>query len=111
MAYDLGLAQRVRALLGDEHVVEKKMFGGLAFLLEGHMALAVSGQGGLMVRVGPDEVESLLGEPGTDEVVMGKGRPMRGWLRVSDDVLADDEALGPWVTRAVDVVRTLPPKA
>ena len=110
MAYDGELAQRVRELLRDELVVEKAMFGGLAFLVHGHMALAVSSQSGLMVRVDAAELESLLAGPGTDEVVMGRGRPMRGWLRVSADVLDDDDELAAWVTRGLDVVAALPPK-
>ncbi|NHC15898.1 TfoX/Sxy family protein [Motilibacter deserti] len=110
MAYDQELAQRVRAVLDDEPTVEKKMFGGLAFLVHGHMAVAVSGQGGIMVRVDPQHLEDLLAEPGADEVVMGQGRVMRGWLRVSDGVLADDVQLAGWVTRGLDVVKALPPK-
>ena len=108
MAYDQELAQRVRELLKGEAVAEKAMFGGLAFLVDGHMAVAV-GQDDVMVRVEAAQLHDLLGEPGTDEVVMGS-RVMRGWLRVADEAVEDDEQLGIWVTRGLDVVRTLPPK-
>ncbi|NHC46889.1 TfoX/Sxy family protein [Motilibacter aurantiacus] len=110
MAYDGELAQRVRALLDGEPVVEKRMFGGLAFLVDGHMAVAVGGRGGLMARVPPEQLEALLAEPGTDEVVMGQGRRMRGWVTIDDEALGDDVALRAWVTRGLDVVRALPPK-
>jgi len=105
VSYDEDLAHRIRALLGEEAgVTEKKMFGGLAFLVDGHMAVAASGQGGLMVRVDPAETEALLAEPGAAPFEM-RGRPMDGWLRVTGDV-----ALDPWVERGVAFVRTLPPK-
>ena len=110
MPYDRELAQRVRVLLGDEPFAEKAMFGGLAFLVHGHMAVAVGAEGDLMVRVDRAQLPDLLTEPGTDEVVMGQGRVMRGWLRVEGKALADEETLGAWVTRGLDVVDTLPPK-
>ncbi|HET7311524.1 MAG TPA: TfoX/Sxy family protein [Mycobacteriales bacterium] len=108
MAYDEALAERIRAMLPDEPVTEKKMFGGLAFLVGGNMSVAASGQGGLMVRVDPEETESLLRERGAEPMEM-RGRTMSGWLRVSADVL-DDEALQAWVDRGVGYARTLPPK-
>ena len=108
MAYDEALAERIRAMLPDEPVDEKKMFGGLAFLVGGNMSVAASGQGGLMVRVDPDETESLLRERGVAPMEM-RGRTMSGWLRVSDDVL-DDETLQAWVDRGVGYARTLPRK-
>lgn len=109
MAYDEELAARIRDLLVEEPVTEKKMFGGLAFLLGGHMSVAASGQGGLMVRVPPEQTGDLLQEPGAEEFEM-RGRAMQGWLRVDDAVLADDEVLAGWVTRGLDFARSLPPK-
>lgn len=109
MAYDVELAERIRELLAGEPVAEK-MFGGLAFLVGGNMSVAASGQGGLMVRVDPDETERLLAEPGAAEFDMAGRGPMKGWLRVSADVLDDDETLGAWVSRGVAFARTLPPK-
>ncbi|HET6817870.1 MAG TPA: TfoX/Sxy family protein [Mycobacteriales bacterium] len=109
MAYDEALAERVRAMLPDEPVTEKKMFGGLAFLVGGNMSVAASGQGGLLVRVDPDETESLLREPGADLMEM-RGRSMNGWLRVHPDVLDDDATLQRWVDRGVGYARTLPRK-
>jgi len=110
MAYDVELAERIREHLSGEPVTEKKMFGGLAFLLGGNMSVAASGQGGLMVRVDPNETEALLAEPGAAEFEMAGRGPMKGWLRVSPDVLGDDETLGAWVSRGVAYARTLPPK-
>ena len=110
MAYDVELAERVRALLAGEPVAEKKMFGGLAFLIGGNMSVAASGQGGLMVRVDPDDTEALLAEPGAAEFEMSGRGPMKGWLRVGAEVLDDDETLGAWVSRGVAYARTPPPK-
>jgi TfoX/Sxy family transcriptional regulator of competence genes len=109
MAYDEALAARIREHAAGEPVVEKKMFGGLAFLLGGHMAVAASGQGGLMVRVEPDQTAALLEEPGAAPFQM-RGRSMAGWLRVSTDAVADEEALGHWVERGLAYARSLPPK-
>ena len=107
MAYDEELADRLRALLGDRpDLTEKKMFGGLAFLIGGNMAIAASGQGGLLVRVDPDESDELTREPGVDVMVM-RGRAMAGWLRV--DATADED-LVPWVERGVGFASSLPPK-
>ncbi|MDQ1683768.1 MAG: hypothetical protein QOC82_505 [Frankiaceae bacterium] len=110
MAYDIELAARIRELVAGEPVQEKKMFGGLAFLVNGNMSVAASRQGGLMVRVDPSETEALLAEPGAAEFDMRGRGPMKGWLRVSADVLDDDETLGAWVSRGVAYARTLPPK-
>lgn len=110
MAYDVELAERIRALVAGEPIREKKMFGGLAFLLNGNMSVAASGQGGLMVRVDPAETDALLAEPGAAEFEMGERGPMKGWLRVDAGALDDDETLGAWVSRGVAYARTLPPK-
>ena len=114
MAYDVELADRVRDVLEttDEldvrsEVREKKMFGGLAFLVGGHMAVAVSGAGGLMLRVEPGEGAALLTEPGLAPMVM-RGREMDGWLRVSEEA-CEGEALRRWVGLGVARVRALPP--
>ena len=109
MAYDEDLAARIREQLSGETVTEKKMFGGLAFLIGGNMSVAASGQGGLMVRHDPADTEALLAEPGTSEFTMVGRGPMKGWLRVSSDVLSA-EVLGGWVRRGVDYARSLPPK-
>lgn len=110
MAYDEDLADRIRELTGRERgVEEKRMFGGLAFLLNGNMAVAVSGQGGLMVRVPPDDTEKLLQRAHTSPVVMA-GRETRGWLRVHADGVHTKRQLQSWVTRGVDYARSLPPK-
>ncbi len=85
VAYDEDLANRIRELIGaDADLTEQAMFGGLAFLIGGHMAVAASGQGGLLLRVDPDETEALLGRSHADPFVM-RGRRMRGWLRVDPE--------------------------
>ena len=110
MAYDEELADRIRAIVSSESdIAERKMFGGLAFLKGGHMAVAASGQGGILVRVDPEEVEAHLSEPGTSLMEM-RGRPMEGWLRVSDDVLESNEALSRWVDAGLSYAGRLPPK-
>jgi len=110
MAYDEELADRIRAeVAGEQGVTEMKMFGGLAFLIGGHMALAVSGQGGLMLRCEPGETEALLAEPGAAPMVM-RDKEMRGWLRVEDAAVTDDDALRTWVARGTAYARSLPPK-
>jgi TfoX/Sxy family transcriptional regulator of competence genes len=104
MPYDEALAARIRETIsGEFDVVEKKMFGGLAFLVGGHMAIAASGQGGMLVRVEPEDHDAFLAEPGAAPFEM-RGRPMRGWLRVDSDDVAT------WVNRGVDHARSLPPK-
>jgi TfoX/Sxy family transcriptional regulator of competence genes len=110
MPYDEHLAQRIRALLADaDGLTEKRMFGGLAFLIGGHMAVAAGSDGGLMVRVPPAETDALLEEPGAEPMVM-RGRAMEGWLRVRIESVADDGSLERWVSRGVGYARTLPPK-
>lgn len=109
MAYDDVLANRIRELLAHETVTEKRMFGGLAFLVGGHMAVAVSGRGGLMVRVPPDDTEALLAREHVEPMIMA-GRETRGWLRVSDEGVATKRRLESWVTRGVAYAKGLPPK-
>jgi TfoX/Sxy family transcriptional regulator of competence genes len=106
--YDEELADRLRELLAGERFTEKKMFGGLAFLIAGNMSVAASGQGGLLVRVDPAEDDTLLKEPGAAPMEMGGRGAMKGWLRISPDVLDDDETLGAWVSRGVTYARSLP---
>ena len=110
MAYDEALAARIREHAAGEPVVEKKMFGGLAFLLHGHMSVSASGQGGLLVRVDPADSDRLLAEPGVTLMQMGSRAPMDGWLRVAPEAVADDEALERWVERGLAFARSLPPK-
>ena len=110
MAYDDDLASRVRDLLGgDDDVREKTMFGGLAFLAGGHLAVAASGKGGLMVRVDPGETDALLAEPGVGPFEM-RGRALDGWLRVDADGVRTERQLAAWVERGVGYARSLPPK-
>lgn len=110
MTYDEELANRIRELLGGERGVdEKRMFGGLAFLVNGHMAVAASGKGGLMVRVPPDDTEELLTRDHVEPMVMA-GRETRGWLRVSDDGVKSKRQLQSWVARGLGYAKSLPPK-
>ena len=110
MAYDEELAERIRDVLGAEpDVSEMRMFGGLAFLIAGNMAVAASGQGGLMVRVDPGETEALLAEPHAAPFEM-RGKPMAGWLRVAAEGVETEAELEPWVERGVEYARSLPPK-
>jgi len=110
MAYDEALAQRIRDLLAAEDgVSEMRMFGGLAFLIGGNMAVAASGQGGLMVRVDPEQTEALLAEPHAQRFEM-RGREMAGWLRVDAEGVGTREELEPWVRRGVAYARSLPAK-
>jgi len=110
MAYDEELANRIRELVaGEPGVTEKRMFGGLAFLIAGNMSVAASGQGGLMVRVDPDETDALLERPNAQPFVM-RGREMKGWLRVDDEGVRTKRELEPWVKRGMAYARSLPPK-
>jgi TfoX/Sxy family transcriptional regulator of competence genes len=90
-------------------IVAKRMFGGLAFLVNGHLAVGASSKGGLMLRVEPAQTESLLAEPGAEPFEM-QGRPTAGWLRVALDGSASEDELGAWVDRGLAYARTLPPK-
>jgi TfoX/Sxy family transcriptional regulator of competence genes len=110
VAYDLEVAEHLRELLaGEPDVVEKRMFGGLAFLVAGHMAVTASGKGGLLLRVDPARTEELLADGRAGRFVMC-GREMDGWLRVDVDAQTPDDELNRWVRLGVDYVRTLPPK-
>jgi TfoX/Sxy family transcriptional regulator of competence genes len=110
MAYDDELADRIRELIaGEAGVTEKRMFGGLAFLIGGNMSVAASGQGGLMVRVDPDDTDALLDKPHAQPFVM-RGREMKGWLRVDDEGVRTEHQLEPWVKRGVAYARSLPAK-
>jgi hypothetical protein len=110
VAYDEGLAARIRELLaGEPDVTEQPMFGGLAFLVGGNMSVAASGQGGLMVRVDPDDTDALLTKPNAKRFEM-RGRPMQGWLRVDAEGVRTKRDLEPWVKRGVAYARSLPSK-
>ena len=109
MAYDEELAARVRDLVAPQPgVVERRMFGGLAFLVDGNLACSVT-RGGLMVRVGPDGAAAASAEPGVRPLDMG-GRPMKGWVLVDPDRLEGDDVLGGWVQRGAGFARSLPGK-
>jgi TfoX/Sxy family transcriptional regulator of competence genes len=110
MAYDTALADRIRELIAAERgVEEKQMFGGLAFLINGNMSVAVSSRGGLMVRVPPDQTEKLLTRDHVQPMVMA-GRETRGWLRVAVDGVKTTRQLQSWVRRGVDYAKGLPDK-
>ncbi|HEY7177244.1 MAG TPA: TfoX/Sxy family protein [Micromonosporaceae bacterium] len=110
MAYDEELADRVRSMLGGTRgVTEKRMFGGLAMLLNGNMAVVIRGKGGLMVRVDPDQYESVQVEAGAAPAVM-RGRPMRGWITVESEGCAKATDLKKWVDRGMSAARALPHK-
>lgn len=110
MAYDEVLAQRIRDVVdGEDGLTSKKMFGGLGFMLDGHMAVAAGSSGALMVRVDPAEGEQLLDGDAVRPMEM-RGREMTGWLLVSQDALDADDELERWVERGATFVRTLRPK-
>jgi TfoX/Sxy family transcriptional regulator of competence genes len=110
VAYDEDLADRIRELVGGEdHVTEKRMFGGLAFLVGGNMAITASGKGGVLVRVDPDQAEKLLATSAAHPAVMG-GRRMRGWLRVDAADVRTKRQLERWVKIGTRCARSLPAK-
>jgi len=110
MPYDESLAGRIRDLVGDApNLTEQKMFGGLAFLIGGNMAVAASGQGGVLVRVDPDDSDDLVATTPAEPMEM-RGRSMRGWLRVAAEDVSSDEELTAWVERGAAYARSLPPK-
>ncbi len=110
MAYDEDLANRIRELiLIEEGIAEKRMFGGLAFLINGNMSVSVSGQGGLLLRVDPAETDALLQKPHAKPFEM-RGRAMQGWLRVDEEGVKTKRQLARWVARGVGYARGLPGK-
>lgn len=110
MAYDEVLAQRIREVVeGEPGLSEKKMFGGLAFLIGGNMAVAASGQGGMMLRIDPADADGHTSHEHVERMEM-KGRAMDGWLRVGDEAVADDADLERWVGIGVAHARSLPTK-
>lgn len=110
MAYDEELAARIRALLGSRpNLTEKTMFGGLAFLIGGNMAIAASGQGGILVRVDLAESDELVSSTPAEPMEM-RGRTMAGWLRLDSADVADDATLAEWVERGTSYASSLPPK-
>jgi TfoX/Sxy family transcriptional regulator of competence genes len=111
MAYDEETADRIREYLATESgVTEMRMFGGLAFLVNGNMAVAASGKGGLLLRCDPAQTAALAGEPHVAPFEM-RGKPMAGWLRVDAPAVDDDTGLRRWITIGAGYARSLPPKA
>src|SRR5438105_932619 len=110
LAYDEDLANRIRELIAfEDGYSEQKMFGGIGFMIDGHMALGVSGEGGLMIHCSKEETEALLAKPGARPFEM-RGREMKGWLRVDAESVSTKRALEPWAMQSVAFARTLPPK-
>ena len=110
VAYDQELAERLREILdSEERLTERKMFGGLAFLIDGHMAIAASGQGGILVRVDPATSDDLVDTTNAEVAVM-RGRPMEGWLRVASEHLRTSRQLAKWAALGATYARSLPPK-
>jgi TfoX/Sxy family transcriptional regulator of competence genes len=111
VAYDEDLADRIRELVaGEKRLTEQKMFGGLAFLIGGNMAVAASGQGGILVRVDPAASDKLVSTTKAQPMVM-RGRSMDGWLRVDAESVRQKRQLAAWVDRGVTYARSLPPKS
>jgi TfoX/Sxy family transcriptional regulator of competence genes len=110
VAYDEELADRIRLEIGDEPALaEKKMFGGLSFLIGGNMAIAASGQGGILVRVDPEESDELVASTEATTMEM-RGREMKGWLRVDSEHVGTKQQLAEWVERGTSYARSLPAK-
>ena len=110
MAYDEDLANRIREIIGlAPDLTEKKMFGGLSFLIGGHMSVSVSGRGGLLLRCAPEDTEALRAKPHVGPFEM-RGKAMEGWLRVEPEGVETKRELELWVERGVDFARSLPPK-
>jgi TfoX/Sxy family transcriptional regulator of competence genes len=110
MAYDEDLANRIRELVAaEDRLVEKKMFGGLAFLIGGHMSVSASREGGLLLHVDPAETDKLLAKPHARPFEM-RGRAMDGWVRVDAEGVKTKRQLQTWVQRGVSYARSLPPK-
>ena len=110
MAYDEELAERIRELVGSERgLTEQKMFGGLGFLIGGNMAVAASGQGGLLVRIDPETSDEVTSKTQATPMVM-RGRPMRGWVRLDTEHVRTKRQLTKWVDLGTSYARSLPPK-
>jgi hypothetical protein len=110
VVYDRELADRLREVLQDEPgLAERPMFGGLAFLINGNMAVSASGQGGLLLRIDPARCDALTAQPHVERFVM-RGRAMDGWLRVDPQAVESDEDLTRWVASGTSFARALPPK-
>jgi hypothetical protein len=110
MAFDEDLARRIREIVRtEEGLTERRMFGGLAFLIAGNMAVSASGQGGLLLRVEPAETRELAARSHASVAVM-RGREMQGWLRVDAEGARTTAQLSQWVNRGVAYARSLPPK-
>jgi hypothetical protein len=111
MPYDIQAADGIRVLLSNRHdVVERKMMGGLVFMVNGHMCVTASGRGGILVRVGPEAQAGVLKEPHVKPMTMA-GRSMAGFVRVMPDGYRTAASLGKWVKRGVKFVESLPPKS
>ena len=111
MAYDEDLADRIRELVVTEQgVTEQRMFGGLAFLINGNISVSASGEGGILLRVDPAETDALLSRPHTHPLEM-RGRVMQGWLRVDAEGVRTRRQLGRWVARGIAYARSLPGKS
>jgi len=110
MAYDEDLAHRLRELLADEEAItEKRMFGGLAFLLNGNMSVSASRTGGLLARIDPADTDAALARPHVTLMEM-RGRTMAGWITIAPEAVKTKRQLAPWVKRSVAFAKTLPPK-
>lgn len=110
MPYDEGLAQRIRERLeSEEGVTEKQMFGGLAFMVGGNVAVAASHDGGLLIRVDPADTEECVARPNASQMEM-RGRAMKGWIRVASEGVSGDDELEAWVEEGLGYARSLPPK-
>ncbi len=110
MAYDEELANRLRETVqGAQGLTEKRMFGGLAFLINGNMAVSASSKGGLLLRVDPAETDALITEPHAERFRM-RGREMDGWLRIDAQAIDTDDEFERWVSRGVTYAQSLPPK-
>jgi hypothetical protein len=109
MPYDRELAARIRTVVaGEPGLTERQMFGGIAFLINGNMAVSASGQGGLLLRVEPERTEALIREAGVARAIM-RGREMDGWLRVDTEAISA-AALNRWIDEGLSYARSLPPK-
>jgi hypothetical protein len=110
MAYDENIAARIRSLIGFQPgLTEKKMFGGLAFLLNGNMVIAASGEGGILARVNPDDTNDLLSSSHAKVMIM-RGKTMSGWLRINTEDVVEDAELQRWVDLSLNYAKTLAPK-